>query len=41
LKTLPFAAVWDYYCMKADAPVGDKWLAEVRKYEREVQSRRS
>ncbi len=41
LKTLPFGAVWDYYCMKGAAPVGDKWLAEVRKYERQVQSKRS
>jgi L-rhamnose isomerase len=40
LKTLPFGAVWDYYCANTGAPVGDQWLAEVKKYEKEVQSKR-
>ena len=26
LKSLPFAAVWDYHCLRNDVPVGDKWL---------------
>jgi L-rhamnose isomerase len=39
-KTLPFAAVWDYYCHKMDAPVGDAWLAEVKAYEKDVLSKR-
>jgi L-rhamnose isomerase len=39
-KTLPFGAVWDYYCMKQGVPVGDAWLAEVKRYEREVLSKR-
>ena len=26
-KTLPFGAVWDYYCLKNDVPVGEAWLA--------------
>ncbi|MHC4331721.1 MAG: L-rhamnose isomerase [Planctomycetota bacterium] len=40
LKTLPFGAVWDYYCMKSDVPVAESWLTEVRTYEKDVLSRR-
>src|SRR6266850_491606 len=35
-KTLPFAAVWDYYCESKSVPVGSDWLAEVKNYERQV-----
>ncbi|MBX3180490.1 MAG: L-rhamnose isomerase [Candidatus Hydrogenedentes bacterium] len=41
IKTLPFGAVWDYYCLSKDAPVGASWMAEVKRYEREVLSARS
>ena len=34
LKTLPFGAVWDAYCLRNDVPVGRAWLGEVRTYER-------
>jgi L-rhamnose isomerase len=40
-KTLPAGAVWDYYCLQKEVPVGPDWLDAVRKYEREVQSVRS
>jgi len=40
-KTLPFGAVWDYYCESSGVPVGDAWLADVRRYEREVLSARA
>ncbi len=40
LKTLPFGAVWDYYCLKQDVPVGGDWLKEVRTYEEKVTSLR-
>jgi L-rhamnose isomerase len=40
-KTLPFGAVWDYYCLKTDVPVGEAWLAEVRRYEKDVLSQRA
>jgi L-rhamnose isomerase len=40
-KALPFGAVWDYHCAKSDVPVGDAWLAEVKKYEHAVLSKRS
>ena len=40
LKTLPFGAVWDEYCLKQGAPVGAAWIAEVKQYEKDVQSKR-
>lgn len=40
LKTLPFGAVWDYYCIKQDVPAGADWLKEVREYERNVTNSR-
>jgi L-rhamnose isomerase len=39
-KTLPFGAVWDYYCQASGVPVGEAWLADVRRYERDVLSLR-
>jgi len=41
LKSLPFSAVWDYYCAMSNVPVGADWLHRVRDYERNVQSLRS
>jgi L-rhamnose isomerase len=40
LKTLPAGAVWDYYCLEQDVPIGQAWLDQVRNYERQVLSRR-
>jgi L-rhamnose isomerase len=40
LKTMPFGAVWDFYCAKQRVPVGMEWMAEVKKYEANVQSKR-
>jgi L-rhamnose isomerase len=40
LKTLPFGAVWDYYCTKMETPAGESWLDEVRAYEKAVLSKR-
>jgi L-rhamnose isomerase len=40
LKTMPFGAVWDYYCLKMEVPPAQTWLDEVKAYEREVQSKR-
>jgi L-rhamnose isomerase len=39
-KTLPFGAVWDHYCDACGVPVGEAWLADVRRYERDVLSAR-
>ena len=36
LKTMPFGAVWDYYCTKQDVPPGLYWLKEVKDYETKV-----
>jgi L-rhamnose isomerase len=35
-KTLPFGAVWDYYCVKQKAPVGSAWLDKVKQHEKNV-----
>lgn len=40
IKTLPFSAVWDYYCEKAGVPVRDKWINDVKSYEKDVLSGR-
>ena len=40
LKAYPWAAVWDYYCMQQNVPVKEKWLTEVKAYEKEVLSQR-
>lgn len=40
-KSLPFGAVWDYYCLKSGVPVGADWLNEVKRYENDVLSLRS
>lgn len=39
-KSLPFGAVWDEFCKRQGAPVGVAWLDEVKRYERDVLSRR-
>jgi L-rhamnose isomerase len=40
VKGLPWAAVWDYYCMSEGVPVGAEWLDRVTRYESEVLSGR-
>jgi L-rhamnose isomerase len=40
IKSLPFGAVWDFYCESKNVPVGDAWLAEVKQYEKNVLSKR-
>lgn len=40
-KNLPFGVVWDYYCFSKGVPLERDWLVEVKRYEAEVQSRRS
>ncbi|SET18778.1 L-rhamnose isomerase [Natronincola peptidivorans] len=36
IKSYPFGAVWDYYCLKKNVPVREAWLQEVKAYEKEV-----
>lgn len=40
LKTMPFNAVWDYYCQKNNIPVGMDYFTEIQTYEKEVLSAR-
>jgi L-rhamnose isomerase len=40
IKTLPAGAVWDYYCLQQNVPVGAEWLDAVGAYERTVLARR-
>ncbi|MFO7538440.1 MAG: L-rhamnose isomerase, partial [Chloroflexota bacterium] len=40
LKGMPFGAVWDYYCLEQDVPVGIAYLDDIRAYEKEVLARR-
>ncbi len=39
-KTLPFAAVWDMFCLQSGVPVGTDWVDLAGTYEREVLRKR-
>ena len=41
IKGLPFGAVWDYHCLKQGAPVGLRFMDEVRTYEKKVLAKRA
>lgn len=36
LKTKPFSAVYNYYCLINNIPVAEDYIAEIQKYEKEV-----
>ncbi|HUX97598.1 MAG TPA: L-rhamnose isomerase [Bacteroidales bacterium] len=36
LKTKPFGAVWDYYCLQNKVPVAEDFIDEIGKYEKDV-----
>jgi L-rhamnose isomerase len=40
LKSMPFGAVWDYYCLAHQVPAGLAWLDEVQRYEMDVLAQR-
>ena len=40
MKSLPWTAVWDMFCLQNDVPVGEDYIAEIEKYEAEVTSKR-
>jgi L-rhamnose isomerase len=40
IKTMPLGAVWDYYCVGQGVALDKDWSAEVREYEKTVQSLR-
>lgn len=39
-KTLPWAAVWNYYCARKEVPVGMAWMESVKHYENTVLAKR-
>ncbi len=41
LKSLPWQAAWDYYCLRNGVPQGLAWFDEVRRYEASVLANRS
>jgi L-rhamnose isomerase len=40
VKTMPFGAVWDYYCAQSGVPFGSEVINEVIRYENAVLSKR-
>ena len=41
LKSMPFGAVWDQYCLQSGVPVGSDWLSDVSTYEYETLAKRA
>jgi L-rhamnose isomerase len=39
-RSMPFGAVWDYYCLTKNVPVAGDYIAEIVDYEKKVTSRR-
>jgi L-rhamnose isomerase len=40
LKTMPFSAIWDYYCYKEGVPAGFNYISKIQEYEKKVLSKR-
>jgi L-rhamnose isomerase len=40
-KNLPWNAVWDYFCLKNNVPVGEDYIGEIQQYEKEITSKRN
>jgi L-rhamnose isomerase len=40
MKSLPWSAIWDYYCEQQGVPVGNAWFDQITRYERDVLSQR-
>ena len=40
-KSMPWGAVYDYFCMKNGVPVGEDYIKEIEKYEADVLSKRA
>ncbi len=40
MKSMPFPAVWNYFCLKMDVPVGTSYIDEIEKYDNDVLHRR-
>lgn len=40
LKSLPWSAVWDMFCLQNNVPVGEDYMSDIEKYEKEVTCKR-
>ena len=40
MKAMPFGAIWDYYCLQEEVPVGADYVTEIQQYEKETLSKR-
>jgi L-rhamnose isomerase len=40
LQGMPFGAVWDYYCLKQNVPIGVGFMDEIQAYEMKVLAER-
>lgn len=40
-KAKPFGAIWDYYCMTNNVPVGETFIPEIQRYEKKVLNNRT
>jgi L-rhamnose isomerase len=40
MKTKPFGAVWDYFCLTQDVPVAEDYITDIQTYEKEVLMKR-
>ncbi|NQU85867.1 MAG: L-rhamnose isomerase [Mariniphaga sp.] len=40
LKTKPFGAVWNYYCLQEGVPVGEDYIGKIQQYENDVLNKR-
>jgi L-rhamnose isomerase len=40
LKSKPFGAVWDYYCLQEGVPAGEAYISEIKQYEKNILSKR-
>ena len=40
LKSMPWSAVWDMFCLKNNVPPGEDYIADICAYERDVTSKR-
>jgi L-rhamnose isomerase len=39
-KSRPFGAIWDYFCLINNVPVGDDYIPVIQEYEKEILSKR-
>lgn len=39
-KGMPWNAVWDMYCLQMEVPIGEEYIPEIQKYEKEITSKR-